>query len=176
MEYAPCYARCKHILNLPHSIGGVLRQGIDALPYFDAVGCYSLLDCAKWKAFADGFTSLATNVVSMAIVADPFGDDTPEPRAQRFPDRAIPFKEHYVVNPARTWRMAISTHPRRNIRMVEKAVPVETTSANAALPWLALLSHENGQDGLWTRDVRPRRPGLSYMKEVSETIGPSRTS
>jgi len=41
---------------------------------------------------------------------------------------------------------------------------------------LALLSHENAQDGPWTRDFRPRRSECPYMKEGLETIGPSRTS
>ena len=41
---------------------------------------------------------------------------------------------------------------------------------------LALLSHENGQDGLRIRAVRPRRLDVSYMKEVLETIAPDQTS
>lgn len=88
----------------------------------DAAGCYPLFACRNWAALPDDLAAVGDRWVSLALVADPFGaHETVLRRA--FPDRLLPFKEHFVVNLAAGLE-DISSHHRREVRRAERRVRV----------------------------------------------------
>jgi hypothetical protein len=64
-------------------------------------------------------------MVTLTVVADPFGDYDPALLAECFPAVMRPFKRHFVVELGSDFRRSISENHKRNIRKSKKAVDVE---------------------------------------------------
>src|SRR4026209_724846 len=87
---------------LPRSNGWILERPISPTPYRDAMGCYPLFACDDWSKLDSDLEQLADDIVSLAIVADPFGAHDPEQLRKCFSTLVTPFKEHLVTDLSRS--------------------------------------------------------------------------
>lgn len=110
---------------LPSSGGWILERAIDGSERSDAIGCYPLFACQNWAGLADDLKTLEGSLVSLMIVADPFGDALPEQLSACFPNLCRPFKAHYVADLSRDPRTFVNEHHRRNARKGQEQVSVE---------------------------------------------------
>jgi hypothetical protein len=81
---------------LPRSGGWLLRRRITGAADEDAAGCYPLFACRDWHGLPADLAELGDDLVSVVLVADPFGDHD-EILAETFPHLRR-FKEHFVVD------------------------------------------------------------------------------
>jgi hypothetical protein len=92
----------------------------------DATGPYPLFACADWAALADDVEELRGQLVSIVLVADPFGDWSPEVLARAFPDVCSRYKEHVVVDLSRPALAAATAHHRRDVTRALRRVETQT--------------------------------------------------
>lgn len=83
---------------LPRCGGWLLERAIPGTDRKDAMGCYPLFACRDWSQLKADLDELAGDLVSVSLVADPFGDFSVDQLHACFPDRMIPFKQHYVLD------------------------------------------------------------------------------
>ena len=110
---------------LPECGGWILERAISSSSGRDAMGCYPLFACANWSRLQQDLASLEDDLVSLALVTDPFGDYDPGYLAECFPDVMFPFKEHFVVELSRDPDSFVHPHHRRNARKALEAMHVE---------------------------------------------------
>src|SRR5215510_12316622 len=101
-DYAAALAEFGSPRLLPGCGGWILERPIPRTPYRDAMGCYPLFACPDWPRLRDDLETLGDDLVSLAVVADPFGEHDPAYLRTCFPDVVVPFKEHLVVDLARS--------------------------------------------------------------------------
>jgi hypothetical protein len=73
--------------------------------------------------------------VAVSLVADPFGSFRESDLESCFPDRLLPFKEHFVVDLSRPPESFVAEHHRRNVR---KALQAGITVERCADPMACL--------------------------------------
>ena len=83
---------------LPQCNGWILERIIPGFSQVDAMGCYPLFSCQNWSKLKDDLDALESDLVSLALVTDPFGDYDANYLKRCFPDVVIPFKTHFVVD------------------------------------------------------------------------------
>jgi hypothetical protein len=110
---------------LPSSDGWIIIRKIPETNYLDAMGCYPLFCCGDWASLANDLKQLDPPIVSLAIVADPFGNYDQEILETCFPDLVFPYKTHFVVNLDTVSLMTISSNHRRNIKKAQNMILVE---------------------------------------------------
>jgi hypothetical protein len=106
------------------------------------MGCYPLLACREWAQLPRDLEGLEQDLVCVSAVPDPFGDHTVALLTECF-DLVRPFKEHFVIDLARSPSSYVSLHHRRNVRKALRAVEVETCDDPPAVleEWVTLYSH-----------------------------------
>ena len=124
-SYASSLEEFGHPVRLSHSGGWILKRPIPDTTYHDGIGCYPLFSCIDWSQLPDDLQSLESNLVSLAIVTDPFGNYTPELLEDCFPDVSRPFKEHFVVDLTENPKTFIASHHLRNVKKGLRNVTVE---------------------------------------------------
>lgn len=97
-DYARSLAEYGTPQELPRCGGWLLKRTIPGTPYHDAMGCYPLFACRDWSALKADLDELACDLVSICLVPDPFGQYTLDELRECFPDKFVPFKEHYVLD------------------------------------------------------------------------------
>src|SRR5262245_6051965 len=107
---------------LGHCGGQVLLREVPGFDCRDAMGCYPLFACADWSALPRDLESLAGEAVSLALVADPFGNHDEELLRGCFPDLCVPFKDHLVTELDRPVEKIASSHHRYYARKSLKQV------------------------------------------------------
>ncbi len=110
---------------LPRSGGWVLDRPIPHSPYRDAMGCYPLFACRDWSGLRADLDDLASELVSICLVPDPFGAYTEAQLHDCFPDRMIQFKEHYVLDTHCPIKATVSRSAQRNARAALRHLEVE---------------------------------------------------
>jgi hypothetical protein len=162
--------------------GWLLERSIPGQPYRDAMGPYPLFACRDWKALARDLGGIGRSLVSVALVADPFGPADVGTLRQCF-DRVVAFKQHFVVDLARPVAEAVSRHHRRNAQRALREVAVDWVQdppAFAAEWWTLyqVLTDRHGIRGLpaFSRAALTRQlqvPGIAVLKASrgSETVG-----
>ena len=85
-------------LELSRCGGWILKRRIPGRANYDGMGCYPLFACQDWRQLEADLEDLGSELVSLAIVADPFGQHDPDYLRRCFRDVVIPFKEHFVVD------------------------------------------------------------------------------
>jgi Acetyltransferase (GNAT) domain len=140
--YAASLAEYGTPLMLPRSGAWVLRRRIDGVALHDAMGCYPLLACREWTQLPRDLEDLEQDLVCVSAVPDPFGDFPLELLAECF-DLVRPFKEHFVIELARSPSSYVSVHHRRNVRRALRVVDVEACDDPPAVleDWAGLYSH-----------------------------------
>jgi hypothetical protein len=110
---------------LPRSGGWILERQIPNTHSKDAMGCYPLFACQDWSRLHDDLEGIGNSLVSVALVTDPFGEYDPAYLQECFPDVAIPFKEHFVVDLSRAPDTFVHAHHQRNVRKALREIRVE---------------------------------------------------
>ena len=148
--YAASLARFGTPRRLPRSEGWVLERPIPGTPHIDGMGCYPLFSCRSFKALASDLDALGTELVSLALVADPFGDHEPELLRDCFPDVCYPFKTHYVVELERAPESFVSRAHQRNARRGLREVKVERCEkpSDALEDWVRLYDELIAHHGI----------------------------
>ena len=122
--YAAALAEFGEPRHLPGCDGQVLVRHIGDSSWRDAMGPYPLFSCRDWKQLAADVDALRGDLVSLSIVADPFGDYECADLARTF-ETIIPFKHHYVVDLERPPGSYVSRHHRYYARRALKNLEVE---------------------------------------------------
>jgi hypothetical protein len=138
---------------LPRSGGNLLLRPIPGTPNRDGTGCYPLFCCRDWSALGEDIAELRADLVSVSLVADPFGPLSPAELAQCFPDVARPFKDHYVVDLSLDPAEFIAPHHLRNARKGLRTLRVEFVREPVRLldDWVRLygsLTERHGLEGI----------------------------
>lgn len=110
---------------LEASHGWILERQISNSTQLDAMGCYPLFACQDWSRLHLDMAKLQDELVSLALVTDPFGDFEPHYLRRCFPDRVVPFKEHMVTDLSRAPESFVTGHHRRNARKALDHLSIE---------------------------------------------------
>jgi hypothetical protein len=135
--YAKSLAEFGEPLELPCSGGWLLERLVPSRPERDAMGCYPLFSASNWSQLGKDLDNIGPRLVSVALVADPFGDYSPQQLSTWF-DRVVAFKEHYVIDFSTP--LNVSKHHAYYARRAAAAVRIEAGSPpeNFAAEWTAL--------------------------------------
>jgi hypothetical protein len=123
--YAESLAEFGTPRELPRCGGWILERQIPGFPYHDAMGCYPLFACQDWSKLYADLAEIGDDLVSLAVVTDPFGVYDPAYLCRCFRDVVIPFKEHYIIDLQRPMRAFVSDHHRRYALKALRDVDVE---------------------------------------------------
>lgn len=123
-EYAHSLSEFGTPRQLPRSGGWLLERSISDSPLRDALGCYPLFTCSDWPALQEDLVALDTDLVSVGLVTDPFGNYSEEQLRENF-DRVLRFKEHFLVDLTRDPEEYVSRHHRYYARKSLRAARVE---------------------------------------------------
>src|SRR5207253_711681 len=106
----------------------------------DAMGCYPFFACAKWSRLIEDLDDLTTELVSVALVTDPFGDYDVALLKECFKDLVFPFKQHFVTDLSRAPDTFVNAHHRRNVRNGLRRLRIEKCEVPSTLldDWTAL--------------------------------------
>jgi hypothetical protein len=105
---------------LPQCVGWILERQIPGFPYRDGIGCYPLFACRDWSQLDADLESLGDDLVTLSLVADPFGAFD-SAYLQRCFDIVIPFKRHFVVDLHQPIDNIVSRHHRKYARKAQKS-------------------------------------------------------
>jgi hypothetical protein len=97
---------------------------IAGTPYKDAIGCYPLFACKDWTRLHEDLEHIGSDLVSLALVTDPFSGVTPAYLEQCF-DLVKPFKTHNVADLSQPLESFLSKDYRYNARKSLKEMDVE---------------------------------------------------
>ncbi len=149
-------------------------------PDTDAMGCYPLFTCQDWSRLHADLENIENTLVSLAVVTDPFGEYDQAYLQQCFPDVAIPFKDHYVVDLSRPVDTFVNAHHRRNARKAARAVSVEKCAVPAAYldDWVGLYRelvarHHVKGIAAFSResfDLQLRVPGIVAFRAIRDDV------
>ncbi|ABQ26536.1 hypothetical protein Gura_2357 [Geotalea uraniireducens Rf4] len=124
----PCYAESLSEFGTPRELlrckGWVLERPIPGLTDRDAMCCYPLFVCQDWYQLHSDLETLEIELVSLALVTDPFGEYDRDYLNRCF-EHVVPFKEHFVVDLNQQTDNHVSEHHRRYIRKSLQHVTVE---------------------------------------------------
>jgi hypothetical protein len=94
-RYAASLAQFGRPRELPACGGWIVERQIPGCSYRDAMGCYPLFSCRDWSQLAEDLEPLEGELVSLALVTDPFGDFLVDELRLAF-DVCFVYKEHFV--------------------------------------------------------------------------------
>jgi len=125
---------------LPRSGGWILQREIPGFPDRDAMGCYPLFACRDWAGLEADLNELRGELVSLAMVTDPFGNYCEDQLRRCFPDVMFAYKDHFVVDLSLPVHDHVSPHHRRNVARAQKSVDVRwcEVPSRALDTWAAL--------------------------------------
>lgn len=129
--------------HLPLADGWILERGIPGAQDRDAMGCYPIFACRDWSRLHLDLDEIGKQLVSLVLVADPFGDYGPGDLQRCFPDLLTNFKEHFVISLASPLRSFVDTHHQRNARKALRELTVERCldPPDLAGEWTELYAH-----------------------------------
>jgi len=122
--YAESLAEFGILRQLPRCGGWVLEREVPGFSYRDAMGCYPLFACQDWSRLHTDLEGIGSDLVSLALVTDPFGEYDPVDLRRCFGDVVFPFKEHYVADLRRPLSEIVGRRHRRNARRALREVQV----------------------------------------------------
>ncbi|HET6977590.1 MAG TPA: GNAT family N-acetyltransferase [Pyrinomonadaceae bacterium] len=168
---------------LPRSSGWILERPILGTPYRDAMGCYPLFACRDWSRLDLDLEELRSELVTLTVVADPFGNHDPAQLGKCFPTLVTPFKEHLVTELSGSPESFVATQHRRKAQKALERVDIERVADPTAFAdqWIELyanLVQRHGIRGLTVFSAASFRaqlavPGISLFRVISghETVG-----
>ncbi len=175
--YAAALASLGDPRPLPASGGRILTSPIAGSAWSDGRGCYPLFCAAEWSHLQRDLEGL-NDLVSLVLVADPFGNHDPGLLRECFPDLSLAWKEHFVVD---VEHPVIAPHHARNIRKAGVEVehcPQPLTFADDWLRLYRLLVERHQIRGIAAFSPESLKaqlsvPGLVMFRAVrsGETVG-----
>jgi hypothetical protein len=118
---------------LPACGGWLLERGVPGTRDRDAMGSYPLFACEDWRHLGDDLRAIGRELVSVVLVADPFGDHDVALLESTFNAGVTGFKDHHVVDlAAGPLESIVSSHHRRNVRKARRVVSVERVADPSA--------------------------------------------
>ncbi|HYH84642.1 MAG TPA: GNAT family N-acetyltransferase [Pyrinomonadaceae bacterium] len=163
---------------LPRSGGWVLERTVEGFDYRDAMGCYPVFCCRDWSQLRRDLDALEGELVSVAMVTDPFGGYDAESLKETFGDVVAPFKQHFVVDLKRRPETFVHAHHRRNarkalgaLRVEECARPVDFLDEWDALYRVLVERHGVGGIAAFSREsfaAQLRVPGVAAFRAVRD--------
>jgi hypothetical protein len=123
--YAESLAEFGTPRELPRCGGWILERQIPGFPDRDAMGCYPLFVCKDWAQLGPDLDDIRTDLISLALVTDPFGGYDEACLHRCFKDVVIPFKDHFVVDLSCPIDTFVCSHHRRYARKALRDVQVE---------------------------------------------------
>jgi hypothetical protein len=168
---------------LARSGGSILVREIPGSELRDGMGPYPIFACADWAALATDIGELRDELVTVSLVADPFGGATAGDLARAFGDLVTPFKEHFVVDLRGAWRETIHPHHKRNVRRALARLEVEPVDDPSTMldDWVTLYRglidrHRITGPAAFSRDsfaAQLRVPGIAALRalEGGVTVG-----
>ena len=150
--YADSLAEFGTPRELPHSGGWLQERKIPGSESRDAMGCYPLFACRDWSGLSMDLDDLQGQLVSVALVADPFGTYDKVMLDKCF-DTVIAFKEHFVADLSESAEAIVSRHHRYNARKALGDVSVQVCQEPLELldEWVSLyrtLTEKHGVSGI----------------------------
>jgi hypothetical protein len=124
-EYAQSLAEFGTPRLLPRCGGWILERRIPGFPHQDAMGCYPLFCCRDWSQLYADLEEIGEELVSLALVTDPFGEYDTAYLHHCFKDIVIPFKEHFIVDLRRPLNEIGGKRRRKHARRALRTVQVE---------------------------------------------------
>ncbi len=109
---------------LPRCGGWILERPIPGSSYRDAMGCYPLFLCRDWTQLGPDLQDLGDDLVSLALVTDPFGKLKVADLRRCF-NVVMPFKKHFIADLHRPVNEIISRHHRYYVRKVLENVQID---------------------------------------------------
>jgi hypothetical protein len=123
-RYAESFSEFGVLRELPRCGGYVLQREIPGFAGHDGMGCYPLFACRDWSRLHADLDDLRHDLVTLALVPDPFGDFDVTYLEKCF-DVVRPFKEHFVTDLRQPLDVVVSPHHHRYVRQALKKVRVE---------------------------------------------------
>ena len=167
---------------LPKSGGHVLIRQIPGTTYQDAMGPYPLFACRDWSRLPEDLEAVEDGLVSLALVADPFGGYD-----EKLLDKCFgvvrPFKQHFVTDLGVPRDSIVSKHHRYYARKALAEVRVEECEEPSRFldEWTDLYADLAGRHGLGGIQAFSREsfaeqlevPGIVVFRAVvgGETVG-----
>jgi hypothetical protein len=134
---------------LPYSGGWLLERAIPGCPARDAMGCYPLFACRDWSSLHLDLADLQGELVSVALVTDPFGNYNRALLDECF-DMVIPFKEHFVADLREPPEVVASKHHRKYALKALDELRVEVCAEPLELleDWVSLYGTLTARHGI----------------------------
>jgi hypothetical protein len=110
---------------LPKCRGWILRRQIPDSVFFDGMGCYPLFACENWGELIVDLENETGDLISLALVTDPFGCYDEELLRKCFRNVVFPFKEHFIADLSIPIGDFVTKHHRYYARRSLKEVEVE---------------------------------------------------
>lgn len=133
-------------LHLPSSGGWLLERRIGETSYRDAMGAYPLFSCLNWTGLPSDLNELGSELISVALAPDPFGDYDVALLQSCF-DRVVAFKSHFVVDLMQPYGVKHHRYyARKALRDV--TVDVQVNPDGMVDVWTALYDHLIRRHGL----------------------------
>jgi hypothetical protein len=114
---------------LPQCGGWIIERPIAGFSYRDARGSYPIFACQDWSKLRKDIDEISNDLVSLALVTDPFGNYNVSYLHFCFPDVVIPFKQHFIIDLRCSMDVIVSKHHCRNVRKSKRLVTVERCTA-----------------------------------------------
>jgi hypothetical protein len=128
-EYAASLSEFGTPRFLPQSGGWILERPVPNSSDLDAMGCYPIFACMDWAALRADLENIGRELISLSLVADPFGEHNATLLRECFGDLVMPFKQHFVVDLSRPAESFVHPHHLRNARRARKKLRVELCAA-----------------------------------------------
>lgn len=167
---------------LPKCGGHVLVRRVPDALYRDAMGPYPLFVCRDWSRLPEDLEAIGQDLVSLALITDPFGDYD-EDLLHRCFDVVLTFKEHFVTDLEVPRDSIVSKHHRYYARKALEEVRVEECEEPSRFldEWTALyenLAKRYGLRGIQAFSMESFAeqlgiPGMVMFRAVAggETVG-----
>ena len=141
-NYAASLMEFGTLHELSRSGGWILKREIPGFHYWDAMGCYPLFACDDWSQISYDFADISGEIVSISLVADPFGNYT-APLLQECFDKVLTFKEHFIVDLDIPSKDVVTKHHRYYARKSLRGLTVEcvTDPVQFTEEWIGLYDN-----------------------------------
>jgi hypothetical protein len=141
--YAKSLSEFGNPMFLPSSLSWVLKRNIFAFSDKDAIGCYPLFFCQHWPGLKADLKEIRNDLISLAVVTDPFGGYDEQYLRECFRDIVFPYKEHYITDLKKLPVNFIDSHHQRNVKKGLRETEIEICHEPIVLfeEWKSLYKH-----------------------------------
>lgn len=122
--YAQSFSEIGEPMYLPNAKGWLIKRKIPGTPYYDGMGCYPIFTCKSWDGLKEDLNNLKKDLISVALVTDPFAENKFDHFKEIFPI-CYTFKHHYITNLQQPTDDFISKKTRKHVRRALREISIE---------------------------------------------------